>query len=336
MDVELTPKETRSPCADENRSTKKVKIRELQVPSDVCMKEPDGFDRLPNEGGEHPIVVDSGASEASHIDEAGGVHNHSTAPISFRDKLVGKTEAYKGSSISLPEDLTIENGDVQVNMEGLVPSITFSRRIQELMSQCMKYALVVKLLGRFIRQDVLHSKIRALWKPTGNFKITELEGGCFMVKLENAEDYQTAMLGGPWVVLGHYLTIHPWEPSISPSNLEIKQVYGWVRLPGLPYHYYHKNVLRAIGEVIGPVLKIDYNTEGFDKAIFARLAVKLDLTKPLISMIKLDGLTQFIEYEGFPTICYSCGCYGHLEEACPLKNRHSSPSNGQAPSQVNI
>lgn len=113
-------------------------------------------------------------------------------------------------------------------------------------------------------------------------------------------------------------------------------MYGWVRLPGLPYHYYHKSVLRAIGEVIGQVLKIDYNTEGFDKARFARLAVKLDLTKPLVSMIKLDGLTQLVEYEGLPTICYSCGWYGHLEDACTIKAQRAVSSSAPVPRQLDV
>lgn len=192
----------------------------------------------------------------------------------------------------------------------------------------MKHAVVVKLLGRFIWQDTLRSKILALWKPTGGFKVTELEGGCFMVKLENDSDYQNAMLGGPWVVLGHYLTVYPWEPSLSPCNLEVKRIYGWVRLPGLPYHYYHKIILRAIGAVIGKVLKIDYNTEGFEKAKFARLAILLDLTKPLVSKIKLDGSIQHVEYEGLPTICYCCGRYGHMEEACSFgSGNQSQPKN---------
>lgn len=125
---------------------------------------------------------------------------------SFKDKLLGKVP----TSNFVPEaDVTIEQGDVQVDLEGLIPSITFSRRIKEIMSQCMKFAVIVKLLRRFIRQETLHSKISTLWKPTGGFKLTELEGGCYMVKLENAEDYQNAMLGGPWAVLGHYLTVHP-------------------------------------------------------------------------------------------------------------------------------
>ncbi|XP_028802469.1 uncharacterized protein LOC114757564 [Neltuma alba] len=65
--------------------------------------------------------------------------------------------------------------------------------------------------------------------------------------------------------------------------------------------------------------------EGLDKARFARLAVKLDLTKPLVSKLRLDGITQYVEYEGLPTICYQCGRYGHLEATCPLKLQASNP-----------
>lgn len=231
-------------------------------------------------------------------------------PSTFKDKLLGGPPQGTQSSAEGDDDIQILADDVQVSLEGDIPSITFSQRIHDFMADCMEYAVVVKLLGRFIRQDILYSRLMSLWKPSGGLKLTELDSGCFMVKFFVEADYQHAMLGGPWVVQGHYLTVHPWEPSFSPQNLEITQVFGWVRLPGLPYHYYHKSLLRTIGEVLGTVLKIDYNTIGVPKARFARLAVKIDLTKPLVSMIKLDGATQFVEYEGLPTICYGCGKYG--------------------------
>lgn len=318
LDVELAAKDPRSPGTDENRSTKKVKIREDNDPS--------------SEDTIQQVLIDdsmNNADTARPDDEEttttfpmpGDAHPGTPLcrPASFKDKLLGQGLVETSCSNKNPVDLSIEEGDVEINLEGIIPSITFSGRVKALMSECMRYAVIVKLLGRYIRQDTLQAKIATMWKPAGGFKLTELDGGCYMVKLENEADYQKVMLGGPWVVLGHYLTVHPWEPTLSPSNLEIKQVYGWVRLPGLPYHYYHKSIIRAIGEVIGQVLKIDYNTEGFAKARFARLAVKLDLTKPLVSKINLDGVTQLVEYEGLPTICYSCGRYGHLQEACHLR-----------------
>ncbi|XP_028791303.1 uncharacterized protein LOC114747179 [Neltuma alba] len=246
-------------------------------------------------------------------------------PPSFKEKHMGGTKSDGNLNKHWRKELNLEQGDVVINMDGLIPVINFSNRVREVMEGCMEHAVVVKILRPYLRPDILFSKITSLWRPTGDFKLTELEGGCFMVMLENKFYYQNALLGGPWVVQGHYLTVHPWEPTLSPLNLEIKQVYGWVRLPGLPYHYCHKNVLRAIGEVIGQVLKIDYNSEEVDKARYARLAVKLDLTRPLVSMIKLDGVTQYVEYEGLPTICYHCGRYGHLEASCPQKMQQQQP-----------
>ncbi|XP_028773365.1 uncharacterized protein LOC114730449 [Neltuma alba] len=57
-----------------------------------------------------------------------------------------------------------------------------------------------------------------------------------------------------------------------------------------------------------------------DKARFARLAVNIDLTKLLVFMVKLDGVTQIVEYESLPTICYHCGRYGLLEVSSPTKH----------------
>ncbi|XP_028785472.1 uncharacterized protein LOC114741381 [Neltuma alba] len=258
-----------------------------------------------------------------------------TTPI-FKDKLMGGAGTVIMDSNNLSDELNIEYKDVIVNMDGLIPTINFSERVKSYMLQSMRLAIVVKLLECYIRQDILYSKIASLWRPTRNFKLTGLDDGCYMVKFDNEWDYQNAMLGGPWVVLGHYLTVHPWEPTFPPLNLEKKQVYGWVRLPGLPYHYYHKSMLQAIGELIGTVLRIDYNTKGVDKARFAWLAVKIDLTKPLVSMIRLDGATQFVEYEGLPTICYHYGKYGHLEASCPAKSQQMKTREPTAEAHVGI
>lgn len=238
---------------------------------------------------------------------------------SFKDTLLKNGGDGEPNSPMGDPEIEVNPEDVSFTLEGLVPSVTFSARIRSLLEQEMELAVIIKILGRFIRQETLYGKIMNMWKPSGRLKLTELEGGCYMAKFDNSDDYHRAVLGGPWVVFGHYLTVHPWEPSISPLNLEITSVFGWVRLPGLPYHYYHKNVLRTIGEAIGKVIRIDYNTAEVEKARFARLAVRLDLTKPLVSMFKIDGVTQFVEYEGLPTICFHCGCYGHLENTCPLK-----------------
>ena len=328
-DIPPAPKPERTPLADNHRLKKKVRtetdeIMEIAADSDDADSDPS---RANDRGGlKRQLFPDSIGDDGggpSAMDAPGGqipaARTHTATPLSFKDTLM------RGTTTAIPEvdahdvELTLEEDDFSITMEGLIPSIRFSQRVKNLMAEGMRYAVVVKLLGRFMRQDTLHARIEHLWKPSLGFKLTELEGGCYLVRLHCDADYQKALLGGPWVILGHYLTVHPWTPELSPLHLEIKQVFGWIRLPGLPFHYYHQSVLRTIGEQIGEVLKIDYNTAGGVKARFARIAVKIDLQKPLLSRLKLDGVTQYIEYEGLPTICYNCGCYGHLEGICPLK-----------------
>lgn len=331
-DITTSTKPERTPLADNHRSKKKVRTGDDDsvAAMEVGAEEPQDGRALGK--ADLPLqkqLFEEGAPREETMDCEDG-STKTEAPMSFKDKLMGGPTQDAASDEAF-EDLTIEAEDFSIAMDGLIPTLDFSERVKRLMAANMKYTVVVKLLGRFMRQATLQARIESLWKPTQGFKLTELEGGCYLVRLYCNEDYQKALLGGPWVVLGHYLTVHPWDPELSPFNLEIKHVYGWVRLPSLPFHYYHKSVLRTIGERIGEVLKIDYNTAGGVKARFARLAVKINLQKPLVSRLKLDGVTQYIEYEGLPTICYSCGCYGHLETICPLTTQQVTVEPGRAP-----
>ncbi|KAL4284355.1 hypothetical protein GQ457_16G011300 [Hibiscus cannabinus] len=73
----------------------------------------------------------------------------------------------------------------------------------------------------------------------------------------------------------------------------------------------------------GTVVRIDYNTDVASRGRFARLAVTVNLDKPLISGIVIDGQWQPVEYEGLPSICYGCGKYGHSKEVCGQSGQKS-------------
>ncbi|CAI0401867.1 unnamed protein product [Linum tenue] len=91
----------------------------------------------------------------------------------------------------------------------------------------------------------------------------------------------------------------------------------WVQFPPFPVHFYHKEILFSLGNMLGRAIKLDYHTLHQQRAKFARIAVEIDLSKPLVTRIRLDGQWQYVEYENLPTVCFECGRIGHLGESCP-------------------
>ncbi|KAI9113694.1 hypothetical protein K1719_014945 [Acacia pycnantha] len=235
---------------------------------------------------------------------------------SFKDKLLNADNAPMEDE---DEDIVLNQGDVSFGLHGKIPTVDFASHVIDSLNKKMGLTVVVKLLGRKIGFRHLRSQLQALWKPSGLLKIIDLHDDCFLVKFQDDLDYQNALLTGPWMIFGHYLTVQPWTPSFRSQDHVVKQVIGWIRLPKLPARYYHKSIIRSIGGVFGEVIKVDYNTESGDRGKFARIAVMIDLTKPLVSKIQVDGELIFVEYEGLPSICFDCGLYGHLQVSCPAK-----------------
>ncbi|CAL1367949.1 unnamed protein product [Linum trigynum] len=95
----------------------------------------------------------------------------------------------------------------------------------------------------------------------------------------------------------------------------------WVQFPGLPVHFYHKELLFTMGNLLGRSIKLDYHTQHQQRAKFARMAVEVDLSKSLVPRIRLDGRWQKVEYENLPVVCFDCGIVGHTNVSCPTRDR---------------
>ncbi|KAL4385391.1 hypothetical protein GQ457_15G007880 [Hibiscus cannabinus] len=151
-------------------------------------------------------------------------------------------------------------------------------------------------------------------------QLTDLDNDYFLVRFAEEANFVKVLSGGPWVIYGSYLTVQPWSRNFSTTVTHPDKVMVWVWLPRLPYRYYTKSLFRYIVNAIGRVVRIDYNTEDGKRGRFARLSVIVDLSRPLVSGIVIDGTRQDIEYEGLTSICYSCGKYGHSKESCGKDN----------------
>ncbi|CAN0829090.1 hypothetical protein LINGRAHAP2_LOCUS1045 [Linum grandiflorum] len=147
--------------------------------------------------------------------------------------------------------------------------------------------------------------------------MVDLDNEIFLASFENPLDYDHALTGGPWMILDHYLVVHSWDPSFrASSNLPPKMVV-WVRFPRLPYQYYHEDVLKGLGNLVGRTVRMDNRTLTSARGKFARLAVEINLREPVATGVLLDDVWQEVEFENLPTLCFECGRVGHEADACP-------------------
>ncbi|KAI9123312.1 hypothetical protein K1719_006201 [Acacia pycnantha] len=289
---------------DSLRSTKKVRIR------------PDGVEDSKEDGCGGRDEVDVNMTEVDH-----------TGVGSYRSKLLNIDSANKGGR---PRDeVVVSENDYLIGRDGEVLSIDFSKEVREVLAQGMERTLIIKLLGRSVTYVDLMYRTQAIWKPKGSYQLVDMEGNFYFAMFDLEEDYTKVLTGGPWTIFGAYLTVQPWTIDFDPATTSISSVVAWVRVPGLAFRYYHKGTLRAIGKLLGEVVKIDYRTESRGRGKYARIAVVIDLQQPLIPWIKIDGKTYGVEYEGLPLICFSCGKYGHAKDKC----KGASHTNNVVPSR---
>ncbi|PPD82780.1 hypothetical protein GOBAR_DD20281 [Gossypium barbadense] len=125
-----------------------------------------------------------------------------------------------------------------------------------------------------IGYNVLLNKITLLWNPKCPIQLMDLENDFFLVRFQDENDYNKALIGGLW-------------------------------------GYYSDCLLRVIDKTIGPVVKLDVHVDCARMVRFARLAVWVNLRKLLMSKVRINNHLQRVEYEALPNIYFKCGLYWH-------------------------
>ncbi|KAJ4837044.1 hypothetical protein Tsubulata_025984 [Turnera subulata] len=149
--------------------------------------------------------------------------------------------------------------------------------------------------------------------------VVDLENNFYFVRFQSRYDYLRALTDGPWIVLGHYLTVEPWKPQFNPITHKVTSIVGWVQIPNLSSEYYDRRLLQTVCNGIGCLVRLDHNTEEALRGRYARVAVEIDLSKPLQSQVLVDDTWYHIAYVNIPDICFECGLVGLVMSECPQR-----------------
>ncbi|KAI5333294.1 hypothetical protein L3X38_023425 [Prunus dulcis] len=230
--------------------------------------------------------------------------------MSFKDKVSGDFGMAEDKFEICDDDVVIKPGDI--------PSIEFSERVKDFLYRPWRTTVIIKLMGRPLSYTFLRDRLLQRWGLKGPMSLIDLENNYFIVKFLIKEDKRYVLTGGPWQIAGQYIVTQSWKPGFNAKEERVTHMTAWIRINGLNVEYFRTDVMMKIGNLIGTTVKIDAHTMGQARGKFARLCVELDLSKPLIPFIVVEGRTFGVVYEGIQLVCFECGCFGYGRDACPV------------------
>jgi hypothetical protein len=238
--------------------------------------------------------------------------------ISFRDKVLGNQILMEREKVDL---LATNKAKVElVQGNRLMPMLHVENSVIAELSLPWKDALVVKLLGKSLGYNTMKAKLELVWKLTGGFELMDVGNSYYMVKFNEVEDKNKVINGGPWIIYDHILAVSQWTPTFNAATATIDKTMVWIRIPSLNLVYYDESLLLALASMVGTPVKVDLHTLKVARGRFARMCVEIDLTKPVVGRVGINGDWYHVQYEGLHIICTHCGCYGHVLKDCAMKS----------------
>ena len=242
-------------------------------------------------------------------------------PVSFKEKLMGKNF---GDIHEEMDDLLSDEDDgdePEEKDESDYSSIKLIKTEKARLRKPWKQMPIIKILGRRIGYTLLLRKINELWRPKAMVDLVALDDDFFLAKFSAVDDYEYAMLRGPWMIFNHYLMVRQWHHNFDPNQSSLQSLLVWVRIPYLLIEYFNYKFLMTVGSKIGKPVRIDDATSIVSRGHYARICMEMDLLKPLVINFKLRRKVRKLEYEGFHLVYFGCVLYGHRKKSCPHEKK---------------
>lgn len=210
----------------------------------------------------------------------------------YKDRLIGEIPGAYVQSFDLEADPVLDSfldNETDKIIKGFV-AVKLSQDVKHLIRGQWSKALIVKVFGRTVRFHFLLNRKNSLRKPSERMDCVDLGRDYFLIKFSSKEDFDKVLKGGSWFMGEHFLAIRKWELNFRPSIASFSSVAVWVRLLELPMKYYIAPALKEIGEVIGPILRVDANIASGLRGRYVRICVSLTLGSPSLIHYSLGAL----------------------------------------------
>lgn len=182
------------------------------------------------------------------------------------------------------------------------------------------------LIGRVTNPSI--QKTRALvdfflqqWHVVGRITGRDLGPSLVQFCFESEQDLQKILAKAPFHFKNWMFILRRWEPIVSESFPAL--IPFWVRVHGIPLHYWKDETIEAIGAILGPIEDREVDKARFKVQINALklLILKLDLQLPSREVVEVE-----VEYEKLGKHCFFCKSLTHEDSEkhrCPLSRGHT-------------
>ena len=158
--------------------------------------------------------------------------------------------------------------------------------------------------------------MRVAWDLAQEVKIKPLEENLYTLQFSCLGDWERVMEDGPWNFKGKAVVMAHYDGFTKPSMIDLTKLDIWMQIHDLPDGFFPK--IKALSATVGEFIFAEPRSQDFE-GNFARVRVKIDVTKPLKNVVflvvrrkeTLERVIFRVKYERLPDWCAVCGYLGH-------------------------
>ncbi|RVW26042.1 hypothetical protein CK203_108899 [Vitis vinifera] len=122
--------------------------------------------------------------------------------------------------------------------------------------------------------DLVRSWTRQSWEVKGKLSIAALGRGIMLFEFDQAQEAERVLARGKRSLKDNWLILDKWNPEVGCSLKNPNAVETWVRVVGLPLHFWCFEVFKSIGDGCGGFIAVDEGTKSMSELQWARILVK--------------------------------------------------------------